>query len=328
MKKILFIAPSEETPWYVQNHIEYLIRYLGNEYIMDQGYVGDDNPLLKNPDDYDLLVPLRSTHPKVDLEKYGRKTAMILWEPDERNWDKSVICAATTPMAAKSMKRWKHPYVEATPGIDTELFKHYDLLREDDGLLHVGVIGCAHNPRHRVKSVILPLLDIPGVKFDFYIRNWVNNDSDVEQSGGEEIMKRVVDGNKVWTGVPNVYNRMDVLLKVDGDPGLTFPILEAAACEIPFVSTFVGIEHLFMDAGLVIIPDKTDPNGNGRKWYYENTDEVVKRCRAAIEWMRDRPLERKGMGMNGRRKVLKRFTWEKQLPKWREFFDRALKLCH
>ena len=316
-------------PWYVEVHMEYLIRYLGGEYIMDQGNPGDPkvNPLYRNPDDYDLLVPLLATHHRLPWEEYGHKMAAILWEPREGCWSNTAMCAATTPIVVQAMKNDLYKkYVEATPGIDTKLFKLFPQAREDD-LLHVGVIGCMHNVRHRVKEIIMPLLDIPGVKFDFYTRNFFRDrENDMEEAGGQKFLENVVDGNKRWIGIPNVYNRMDLLLKVDADPGLTFPIMEAAACEVPFVATHVGIEQVFGDvgAGLTIRADKVDDDGNGRSWYLGNTDKIINRARMFIEWMRDNPKDRKEMGKKGRKLILRKYTWEKQLPNWRKFFNKAL----
>src|SRR3990167_1514044 len=329
MKRILFMPPE---PWYVENHMEYLIRYFSNEYFMEQGMAGDEtarraNPLLKNPDDYDLLIPLLPTHPTIDTKKYGYKMAAILWEPREGVWNQVKMCAATTPLAVRCMERdgWAN-YVAATPGIDTELFRPIPFAREDS-LLHVGVVCCFHNPRHRVKDVILPLLDIPGVKFDFYARNfWPERDNDIIAAGGDRFLENVRDGNKTWPGVANTYNRMDVLLKVDADPGLTFPIMEAAACLKPFIATNVGIEGEFAEAGagIVINADEPDEDGNHRGWYISNIPATIARIRSAIEFLRDNPLERNIMGKAGREYMLEKYTWEKQLPNWREFFRRAL----
>ena len=128
-------------------------------------------------------------------------------------------------------------------------------------------------------------------------------------------------------GVPNVYNSIDVLLKVDFDPGLTFPILEACACQTPFVSTFVGIEDQFDDAGIVIYPDEADNTGNGRGWYVYHIPEVIERARKAIIFMRDHKEEREKMGIKGRTKILVNYSWDQQIPKWEEFFDTALKMA-
>jgi glycosyltransferase involved in cell wall biosynthesis len=326
MKKILFMPPE---PWYVEVHMEYLIRYLGGEYLMEQGNPGNpkENPLYKNPDDYDLLVPLLATHHRLPWQQYGKKMATILWEPREGCWSNTVYCAATTPLVVRAMENDNYDrFIEVTPGIDTQLFQPFPQARADS-LLRVGVIGCMHNVRHRVKEIVLPLLDIPGVKFDFYTRNFfADRQNDTEEAGGEKFTANVVDGNKRWVGIPNLYNRMDVLLKVDADPGLTFPVMEAAACGVPVIATDIGIEEVFARKGALwlIDADEVDNDGNGRSWYLGNTARVIERCRKAIEWMRDNPEKRKEMGKLGRQAVLDLYTWEKQLPKWREFFDKAL----
>lgn len=323
MKKILFIPPE---PWYVEHHIEYLIRYFGYKYFMEIGYPGNpqDNPVYENPDDYDLLIPYLATHPHLDTEKYKKKLAAILWEPAEGCWKNTKIVAATTPKVVNSMIRLNHPYIHVLPGIDTNLFQPYPLLKEEKEMV-VGIIGCAHNVRHRVKEVVLPLLNIPNVIFKFFVRNYFNDrQNDIEQAGGEEFKKRIANANKCWIGVPNIYNSMDVLLKVDADPGLTFPVLEAMACGKPFVATDVGIEHLFKNCGLVIEADEKDADGNGRNWYLAKTEEVITRARKGIEFLRDNPEARKVLGKNGRKRISAEYTWEKQLPQWDKFFKKAL----
>lgn len=326
-------------PWYVENHIEYLIRYLGHKYFMEQAFCAQEpykenvrkDPLRRNPDDYDLLIPLRPTYGHTgvaDVKKYAHKLAYILWEPNEGQWNHSLINACTTPIAAKSMKRAGHPYVQVCPGIDTRLFAPYKLEKNRFGRLIVGVIGCPHNPRHRISDVVMPLLELEkeGIEFRFFVRNWSNKAQDVEVAGGKKFYKRIYSGNKRWIGVPNVYNSIDVLLKVDFDPGLTFPILEAAACEVPVVTTNVGIEDDFRSAGIVLDADEKDLNGNGREWYRKNIEEMITRFKYALMFMLEYPEERKKMGKKGRQIVLQNYTWEKQLPKWEEFFEKAFKL--
>jgi glycosyltransferase involved in cell wall biosynthesis len=329
VKKILFMRPE---PWYVEVHMEYLIRFFGGKYIMDQGDIGTPeqikaNPMLRNPDEYDLLIPLLATHPRVDQVKYQHKIATILWEPCEGIWKESVLAAATTPMAVKSMERENHPHMHVVPGIDTNLFRPFKQAREDD-LFHVGVMACLHNVRHRVKEVILPLMDIPGVKFDFYARNFfADRLNDKEEAGGQIVVDNIVDGNKRWVGIPNLFNRMDAILKVDADPGLTYSALEAAACGVPIIATDVGIEKLLTDkgAGILIEPDERDVDGNGRSWYLGNTDKVIERAREAIIELRDSREKRRIMAQNGRKELITNWTWEKRIPEWDKFFKEALK---
>jgi glycosyltransferase involved in cell wall biosynthesis len=128
---------------------------------------------------------------------------------------------------------------------------------------------------------------------------------------------------KEWVTLPNIYNRFDVVLRVDHDPGYSFPVEEAQACGVPVIATSGGIDHLFTQAGggiLIEAPKEyIDLYGGGREYYINNQEEIGIKTREAIIWMRDHPKERKKMGEAGREEILKNWTWKKQIPKWRKF---------
>jgi glycosyltransferase involved in cell wall biosynthesis len=115
-------------------------------------------------------------------------------------------------------------------------------------------------------------------------------------------------------------------MRTDQDPGISFPVLEAAACGVPCIATNGGIDHLFTEAGggILIEADEVNSYGEGRSWYIDHVDEVGKRFRNAIIWMRDHPEERKEMGRKAREEVMRNWTWEKLIPAWREFFREGI----
>ena len=322
--RILIIPPM---PWYMSVHFEYLIRYLSDEFfieIADVPYPPYENfldrfpetsPFQRNPDDYDLLLPMLATHWVVmDRDKYAHKIAIVNYESGDGRHDDVAVSGCTTPVAEKECRSAGHKYHSLRFGIDTELFKPLNFKKQDD-LLHVGMIGTITNPRRQIKE-IESLFNMPGVKFDFYPHSWVNN-GDIDRSGGKEYLKRVVTGDKYWPGLPNIYNRMDVLLRIDNSYGYSFPTLEAAACGIPVIVTYQGIDHFITEAGggILILPDPP----HEKRWPFQQEEQLIRKVRKALEFMRDNPKKRKAMGVLGCNEIKKNWTWDKFTLAWRKF---------
>ena len=325
--KILIIPPTR--PWYLEAHYEYLIRYLSDEFFIEIADVPyppyknfldrfpDTNPFQRNPDDYDLVVPMLATHWGItERDKYAHKIGIVMYEPGEGRHQDVAIVGCTTPVTEKDCRV---PYHSLRFGIDTDLFKPLHFKKKND-LLHVGMIGTITNPRRQIKE-IESLFNLPGVKFDFYPSTWVNN-GDIERSGGKKYLKNVVTGDRYWTGLPNIYNRMDVLLRIDNSFGYSFPTLEAAACGIPVITTYQGIDHHITDAngGIMLLLDEGGP-----RWPFNHEKELIKKVRKAIEFMRDNENERLIMGLNARQEIVHEWTWDKFIPAWRTFFREGVK---
>ncbi len=208
MKKILIIPPQ---PWYIESHYEYLIRYLSDEFFIEQAYVPyppyenfldrfpDTSPLLRNPNDYDLLLPTWAQHWGVaNTPENGRKTAVVQYEPGEGAWPNACYLGVTTPIAEENGKTLGKPMQSVRFGIDTELFKPFPMVREDD-LLHVGIIGNHSNPRHMMGEVLPALYDIPGVRIMIFPATWVNRGGhadSITSLGGMEFVRHCVAGDK------------------------------------------------------------------------------------------------------------------------------------
>ena len=315
--RILMIPPHPS--WYVEAHCEYLIRYLGNEFFMEIGFPdsGANNPFERNIDEYDLLWPLWAQAWHYDQDKYAYKTAVVFYCPSEGRYKDVAAVGASTPLVEESCKQENIPFHSLRFGVDTNLFAPYPLAREDD-LLHVGFIGNHANVRHLVGSVISQLTDIEGVRIMLFPHSWINDGGTPTDWDGEKMRNYVVTGDKKWTGLPNIYNRMDVLLRMDQDPAYSFPTAEAASCGVPVIATDSGIDHLFTNAGAGILIE-----GN-RETYMNDPQSVADRTREAIIYLRDHPKIRKEMGEAGRAEVLKNWTWDKHIDSWREFFKEGL----
>lgn len=337
MKKILFLRhkPLPEA-WYVDNHIEYIIRYLGNKYLFDLSLadttdfagnfpIGYQPNFYKNPNGYDLIVPTFTsiTHLE-EQEKYYYKMAGIVWEPGEVEDIKGICYASTNRVTDRYLEQRGLPYVKTRVGIDTNLFKPYPLAREDN-LLHVGFVGKTHSPRKQVRDLLMPLIDLEGIKLMFYSQQSLP-EKEIEYCGGKEFLRRLEGGNKSWIGMPNVYNQIDVLIETDADVSVSFPTIEASACGKAVICTYGGLSEDLVEAGAAIhiLPD--DPKEDTRNWAYDHVDQMAKKIREAVIYLRDNPDKRIEMGRKGREMVERNWTWEKNIPSWNEFFEKALSL--
>lgn len=312
----------------MQAHYEYLIRYLSDEFFIEMAQVPyppyenfldrfpETSPLERSPEDYDLILPVLPSHSGVPTEdKWFKKMAIVMYEPGEGHWSAAKILGATTPVV-EAGDYGDIPIYSLRFGIDTELFKPFQMVREDN-LLHVGVIGSYGSPRRMIEEAIKPLYDLEGVRIMFFPQNWVNRggtEEKIDSLGGPEFIKRVVAGDKYWPGIPNIYNRMDVMLRIDASYGYSFPTLEAAACGVPVIVTDMGIDHHITEAGGGILID-----GNPLAYIHKG-DELAKKVKYAVTWMRDNPKEREGMGWAARREIEKNWTWDRFILAWREFF--------
>jgi glycosyltransferase involved in cell wall biosynthesis len=172
-----------------------------------------------------------------------------------------------------------------------------------------------------IKEAIVPNFDLKGVRFMFFPTSWVNQGGDLDKVGGKEFLKRVVATDKKWPGIPNIYNRMDVLLRIDCSYGYSFPTLEAAACGVPVIVTNQGIDEEIVRAGggLMLMGDQ------GADKLTTKGDDLSKAVREAVIWMRDHPNERKQMGGYARSEIINNWTWDKHIDNWRQFFKEGIK---
>lgn len=327
-KRILCIPPWHG--WYVEAHVEYLIRELSDEFFMeiaDIPYPPYDNyltlphanPFLRNPDTYDLLWPLWAGHWGVPIDPYKHKTAVVIYQPGEGHTDGCARIGATTPIVEEEFTRFNIPFRSLRFGVDTKLFYPVPTLRNGYccDKLHVGYVGNHANVRHMLTTVISPLRTLEGIHLMLFPASWQNNGGNFKDWDGDNLMPYVVTGDKRWTGMPNIYNRMDVLLRIDQDPAYSFPTLEAAACGVPVIATHSGIDHLITNAGGgILIP-------GDRSQHMNNPEITAKNVRDAVIWMRDNRNARGLMGIKGREEIEKNWTWDKFFGDWRLFFREA-----
>lgn len=313
MKKILIIPARRHV---AEAYSEYLVRYLGDEFDIQIGYpdINNPSPLAKNPDDFDLIYPHFDSHWFLEPpEKYVKKVVNVQFEPGAPKFN-TVMAGTSKPV----MDSLPEGAFNLRYGVDTELFKPFP--QPKDARLHVGFMGNIQTPRRYMKELYIPLHMLSGVKLDIYPTTWLTHTrpDEIEQMGGQLVVDNLVDGDKWWSGLPNLYNRMDVYVRCDINPGYQYSLLEAASCGVPIVTTDPGVGKEICDAkGGIYVPCE---EGN---WSPEVLKALSEKLKLAVSKFRDKNL-REEMGKNGRQFILENYTWDIWAPKWREFFRKGI----
>jgi glycosyltransferase involved in cell wall biosynthesis len=174
------------------------------------------------------------------------------------------------------------------------------------------MVGTLGNPRRMVPQIVKALKNVEGIKLELYPTMSPRNQKELDELGGD--LSLIKGGNKTWVGLPNIYNRLDVLIRCDSDPGYSFPVLEAAACGVPVIATDSGIDHLItkVGGGFLIEGD--------REYYQHHEDQVMDELVYLVKFLRDNPKTRKKMSALGKYEVKKNWQWDKFIPDWRKFF--------
>lgn len=189
--------------------------------------------------------------------------------------------------------RHHHPAVFHTPhGVDTDLFRPGPSgpLASPSGRLVLGWAGSrANHPGKRgIEDFIFPALEgLAGVTF---------------------LMAAREDKWRSHEEMVHFYRGLDAYIcasRVEGGP---HPVLEAAACGVPVISTPVGIA-----------PELIRSGRNGILVQRE-----VRALREAIVRLRDNRELRLEMGRQAREEVEERWTWDIQAPKYIPFFECGL----
>lgn len=312
LKKILIIPARRHV---AEAYSEYLVRYLGDEFDIQIGYptLNNNSPLAKNPDDFDLIYPHFDSHWFLP-EKYAHKVVNVQFEPGGTKFP--TVAACTSDPVHKSFKHDHHLRF----GVDTELFQPFP--QPKDKKLHVGFMGNIQTPRRYMKELFMPIEKLAGVKLDIYPTTWSmgTRPDEIELMGGQAVLDNIEDGDKWWSGLPNLYNRMDVYARLDINAGYQFSLLEAAACGVPIVTTDPGVGKEICDAGGGVYVECEEGN-----WQPEVLEDLAKTIRGAVIMLRSSEENRKTMGMFGRSFVEQHYSWDKWIPKWREFFREGIR---
>jgi glycosyltransferase involved in cell wall biosynthesis len=189
--------------------------------------------------------------------------------------------------------RYRHSSVFYTPhGVDESVFrpKKGGLSSSGKGKLVLGWAGSKHNhPGKRgIDDYILPAIEgLSGVSLECAAR--------------EEIWR-------TQDQMVTFYQGLDAYICASRTEGGPHPLLEAAACGVPLISTRVGIAPELItgyDNGILV-------------------DRTVADIRRAVMLLRDNPEMRIDMGKRARRTIEEEWIWDRQAPHYVPFFDCGL----
>ena len=335
MKPKILVIPARRH--IIEAYTEYIFRYLGSDFHFEMGYPptppyhnirervwkGETSPLHKNPDEFDLIYPHFATHTfLVPEEKYAHKIAVVQLEPAQG--PKFAGQPAIRALTNYAMQSSYPESMQLRFGVDTDLFQPLDQVRPDDKV-HIGFIGNIQTPRRYMKELFIQLNDIPGIKLDIYPTSWPSHTriDEIELMGGQTVINNIIDGDKWLSGLPNIYNKMDIFIRCDIDHGYQFSVMEAAACGVPVITTDSGISKELTDADGGILIDCGD-----RSWKEDNLKKIASDIRKAVIRLRDNKEERWRMGNLGRDFVIRNYEWKKWIPEWRKFFQKGLENAH
>lgn len=174
--------------------------------------------------------------------------------------------------------------VICTPnGVDIEMFRPMEPLREK-GSLRVGFSGNKkHDWRKGISAIIEPACDLPDVELSLAM--WADD--------------QYVPHSQMY----KFYNKTDIYLCASTSEGFSLSVLEASACGRPVISTRVGgCEELISDGVNGFLVDRD-----------------VESIREKIRYfLADRKRVHE-MGQANRRIVEEHWSWEKRAPAWLQF---------
>jgi len=177
------------------------------------------------------------------------------------------------------------PVHKTRVGIDVDLFKPRSGNRPD-AAFRAGWVGRIDDQARRdLKGYDLVLSALPGLKAELDIRTFK-----------EQYVPRAQ--------MIDYYQNLDCLICSSRTESIPFPVLEAAACGVPVISTEVGIVPELIQNGHngIIIP------------------RTANAIRKEVIRLMTHPDERRAMGQNARNTVVGAWSWEVCRKEWEVFF--------
>lgn len=175
------------------------------------------------------------------------------------------------------------PIHKTRVGINATLFSPANFTRRGSDFT-VGWVGRIDRNRE-LKGYDLMLLALKELELKLDIRTFSNNRVTREEM------------------VP-FYQSLDCFICSSSSEHLPLPIIEAAACGVPIISTNVGI-----------VPELIKSNENGLI-----VERSVDAIRAAVRILMENGEKREEFGQSIRQTILEKWTWEHCWPAWENFF--------
>jgi glycosyltransferase involved in cell wall biosynthesis len=176
------------------------------------------------------------------------------------------------------------PLVYIPDAIDTSLFIPSIEARPHDKPFTVGWNGNPVKKDKRFDDIRQMLQDIPGIDFKPFLRK---------------------EGKTVpYDKVPGIYHEWDCYVCYSSEEGFCIPLIEAAACGIPVISTDVGCASMLGHGAFII--------------------KSLEQMRDAIDELKRNPDMCRTMGLCGRNCVKEQFDWNIVIQMYDEFFKNNL----
>jgi glycosyltransferase involved in cell wall biosynthesis len=128
-------------------------------------------------------------------------------------------------------------------------------------------------------------------------------------------------------GLVALYNAADLYVSTTGGEGFGLTLAEALACEVPVVCSDWAAEREVVGPGGIMVPPLHDSYGEPVRYHSTyGMDWAVPDPRAFVEpvlSLLDRPARRREMGAEGRRHIVRSFSWDAATAQFLTLFEEA-----
>lgn len=241
-----------------------------------------------------------------------------------RNFNYAKEIASTSNVMADEIKR-QFPFLKKkiyiTPfGVDTDLFKKIDVKHDEN--INIGIV----KNLKKIYGIEYGILAIKELKNRYNNKGKKNIADSIKfyiYGDGEEKnnLKELIDNNDLSNSiflkgkipnseVPMAMNHLDVFCATSLNESFGVSLLEAMACELPIVATNV-------DGFKEVVDD-------GKTGYIVEKENVQKIADALEKLINNKSLSI-SMGKNGRKRVLKYYSWDKNVDNMCKIYDIIIK---
>ena len=326
-------ADMEECPIEINEHTISELRYMSKNQIPSTApkVFGATIPLRMNHSGYKILYTMIENSEGLHID-YVDKLNMFseIWVPTEFGKNLMIKNGVKSPIKIMPLgvdtDRYKEKKVEKDPGLNSFVFlsvfkwhyrKGYDLLlkaymREFDSQDDVSLLLISR-PNYENSNIIYK---------DFEkIRETINKkDEDLPHI-------KLIDDCVSEKDLPDIYNSANAYFTMTRGEGFCLPILEAASCGLPVISTFntAMTDYLRDDDSFLIYPEdmiKAEVTGNMKEMakmcrFYEDQyfpvydSKSIKLAQNHLRHVYENEQEAKNKSKKLTEKIRKNYSWEK-----------------